>query len=467
MDARERPAVQWYVFAVASLATALLLRVSWVFPDDPHELSNAVTAFVILGVVAEAGFFRLRAEGITSSVAFVPFLAGVILFPPAWAMFVAGVAELVGETVIRRKPTIKVIHNSGKEIIAVGVAGLAYGALGGSPSYTVFGVSAVGFLAATTLYFLISEGTPVLAIALDTGSAVRDTWLRLVGSSLVYDMVAGPIAVLLAWFFIKLSLVGVLIVTVPLFFVRHVYQMNLRLEQVNADLLELMVKAIEARDPYTSGHSLRVSRLTRAIATSLGLGAKRVEEIATAALLHDVGKIYEEFAALLRKEGRLLPHEQRMMQSHPVRSAELVSTISTLRGAVELAVRHHHEAYNGTGYPDGLVGEDIPIGSRIIAIADTVDAMTTDRPYRQAMPYSRVTEELRSYAGRQFDPALVELFCTDPQIQAVVETHLPFPNHGQLKTVGETFDDLRRALGQLPSAITDAPATRWSRKTGV
>jgi HD-GYP domain-containing protein (c-di-GMP phosphodiesterase class II) len=145
------------------------------------------------------------------------------------------------------------------------------------------------------------------------------------------------------------------------------------------------------------------------MARDLGLSTKQLDQIESAALLHDVGKIYEEFAPLLRKEGKLTPDERMLMQRHPARSAELAATIGEFRGPVALAIRHHHENYDGSGYPDGLARESIPLTSRIIMIADTMDAMTTDRPYRKALTFERVLEELRKFSGKQFDPKLVDL----------------------------------------------------------
>src|SRR5439155_13497963 len=145
-----------------------------------------------------------------------------------------------------------------------------------------------------------------------------------------------------------------------------------------------------------------------------------LDSIKRAALLHDVGKIYEEFAPLLRKDGRLSPEEMMIMRSHVVRSAQLVATATRLRGTVEAMIRHHHENYDGSGYPDGLSGEQIPMGARIIMIADTVDAMTTDRPYRKALSLQRAIEELKKYAGVQFDPKLVELVSRSPGIRRLL-----------------------------------------------
>jgi putative nucleotidyltransferase with HDIG domain len=226
---------------------------------------------------------------------------------------------------------------------------------------------------------------------------------------------------LFAFLFIALGLWGLVLVLVPIFFVRHEMHQNLQLEQTNRELLVLMVKSIEARDPYTSGHSVRVSSYAKALARALALPAKEVEQIETAALLHDVGKIYEEFAVILRKAGRLSEDERALMRSHPVKSAELVSTISSLRGYVEGCVRAHHENFDGSGYPDGLVGNEIPVGARIIMVADTADAMMTSRPYRDALKFEQVQEELDRYSGTQFDPEVVNAFRLNASIRRQIE----------------------------------------------
>ena len=379
-----------------------------------------MAALFALSILAEVFSFRLQVGSVTSSVAFVPYLATILLVGPSWAMVVAGGSELFAETVLRRKPFIKVLHNTSKELLAVGVAGWTYLTLGGTVGLRSFDLGISAFIASVFIYFFLSTGATTVAISLSGRDSFSANWRRVVGSSLVYDAFSSSLAVLLAFLYVQFEIAGLLLVIIPLFFVRHTYHVNLELEQVNRDLLELMVKAIEQRDPYTSGHSLRVSLYARALAQAAGLSAKQVENVETAALLHDVGKIHEEYAPLLRKEGRLTPEEFALMKNHPVRSHELVKTVSRFRGDVELAVRHHHEDHNGRGYPDGLSGDAIPLGARIIRIADTTDAMTTDRPYRRAMSYERVVAELREYAGIQFDPELVEAFCQSTALRALL-----------------------------------------------
>ena len=176
----------------------------------------------------------------------------------------------------------------------------------------------------------------------------------------------------------------------------------------------MMVANLEARDPYTSGHSRRVARNAKIIARAVGLSSRQVDRIGVAALLHDVGKIHEVFAPLLRKPDRLTAEEWAIMQTHPIKSAELVAKVSQLADALG-PVRHHHENWDGSGYPDGLAGDEIPLGARIIMFADTVDAMTTDRPYRRAMAPEQVRDEFIRQRGRQFDPEICDRLLASPQ----------------------------------------------------
>jgi len=314
----------------------------------------------------------------------------------------------------------------------VALGDLAYGALGGHVGSDRFEFNFLAFVALVLVFWAVNQGSVSLAVSLTSDISVRESWARIAGGSPLYDLVSSSLAILLSFLFIRLQIPGLAVLVLPLFFIRHVYQMNLQAERANRELLELMVKAIEARDPYTSGHSVRVAEYARSMARELGLAPKQVDDVATAALLHDVGKIYEEFAPLLRKEGRLTPEERMLMQAHPVRSADLAGTIAEFRGKVQTHIRNHHENYDGTGYPDGLKGEEIPIGSRIIMIADTIDAMTTDRPYRKALTLQRAFDELRKLAGQQFDPKLVELVSKSPSIRRLLGpqlatdgTHLP------------------------------------------
>ena len=414
--------------AVGAAALGILLATSWYIPSLSESVFwNALIAFTILGIASDSSFLpnpRISTARVGSSVVFIPFLAAAMLFAPPWPMAIALVTGLVSQLIVRRKSLIRAAFNTAQYMLGVGLGGLVYRALGGHVGFDTVQLNLQAFLALVVVFFIINHGAVSLAVSFTTDTSPREAWRGIAGGLLPYDMISSSLAIVLAYLFIKFQIVGLTVLVLPLFFVRHMYRMNLQLEQANKELLELMVKAIEARDPYTSGHSVRVSEYARSMARELGLPAKHVDDIATAALLHDVGKIHEDFAPLLRKAGRLTPEERMLMQAHPVRSADLAGTIAEFRGRVQTDIRNHHENYDGTGYPDGLKGEGIPIGARIIMVADTIDAMTTDRPYRKALTLAKALEEIARHSGRQFDPQLVDLVAKSPSIRRLLGPQL-------------------------------------------
>ena len=178
--------------------------------------------------------------------------------------------------------------------------------------------------------------------------------------------------------------------------------------EAQAKALEQLGAAVEATDPYTHGHSRRVARNSWLIATRMGLGREEVARIRTAAAVHDVGKL-ETPTSVLRKRGPLTHEEFEVIKRHPVDGARMAAVL----GDAELTsiVRHHHERLDGTGYPSGLSGEAIPLGARIIAVADTFDAITSARPYRPARSHKKAIDILKFEAGVRLDPSVVRAFC--------------------------------------------------------
>jgi hypothetical protein len=174
-------------------------------------------------------------------------------------------------------------------------------------------------------------------------------------------------------------------------------------------LLERLVAEIETRDPYLHGHSRRVARHSWMIAKRMGLPRAEVARIRTAAAIHDVGKVRTP-TAILHKAGSLNEEEYAVIKRHPADGAEMVSALGDER--LTAIVRHHHERLDGSGYPLGLAGEEVPLGARIVAVADTFDAITSSRPYRPASPQKRAIDILKGEAGSKLDPAVVQAFCS-------------------------------------------------------
>ena len=208
------------------------------------------------------------------------------------------------------------------------------------------------------------------------------------------------------------------------------------------EVLQHLATALETKDPYTHGHSTRVERLVSQTAAVLELSEEETVELCTAAALHDVGKIRIP-ASILRKPERLTIDEQLIVQEHASIGAWMVAGVSN--GSIVASVKHHHERWDGNGYPDGLSGDDIPLFARIIAVADAYDAMTSTRPYRPSLDRRQAIEELQNQSGRQFDPAVVDAFLhTAPR-------KIPLPAILGLGLIGRM---LRRA-------------TAWATRTGA
>ncbi len=198
------------------------------------------------------------------------------------------------------------------------------------------------------------------------------------------------------------------------------------------EAVRAIISALEAKDPYTHGHSIRVSEYALLIGEGLGLSQEELFNLELGALLHDIGKIGTPEHILL-KPGRLTKEEFEIMKKHPVQSAEILSHIELLKEVVPI-VKYHQERIDGRGYPDGLKGEDIPLLSRIVYIADAFDAMTSDRPYRKALPLEHAYDELLRCRGEQFDPKLVSIFIEAHQSKKSLkhESHI-FPRKQKRK----------------------------------
>lgn len=384
-----------------------------------------VGCFVVIAFLLDRTALPLRI-GAHGSISFVMHMAAAILFGGFWGGLAAGLSAGFAQT-LRSSPAQKVVFNVAQRVLSVTLALLAYRALGGglppayllpSSSSAVIGAIqrdlALFFVFALT-YFGVNSWAVSTVVALSSGRRVRDVWNLNSRALFAYGVGSSALAMIIAWVYTLseqswgFGPYGLFFVIGPIILVRHVYGLYFQLQDSGQELLQVMVKAIEARDPYTSGHSVRVSEMSRLIASELDLSSKEVEQIETAALLHDVGKIHEEFAPLLRKESRLTPEETAIMQTHSTKSAELVGIISKFKGFIQDSVRHHHERWDGQGYPAGIAGEAIPLGARIILVCDTIDAMTTDRPYRKRLGLDIVIAELQKCKGTQFDPELVDV----------------------------------------------------------
>lgn len=466
--------VRGYVFVIVLLAAGALLggwSIGVPFPGLWPLVSFAVVAFLL---DQSGGELRIEASGSTS---FVVHLAAGALFGPFWGGITAGVSTALTQ-ILEQRPLVKGVFNASQRLVSVAGGLLLVHWFGGAiPLFDFSSVTVsagaqlkaqlTSFLVYAGFYFAFNTGAVSVAVALSSGRRVLEVWNLNARGVLGYDVVASFLAVVLAWLYtwseqvFGFGAIGFVITLAPILVIRHIYGLYRRLQSSGRELLDLMVKAIEARDPYTSGHSIRVATLAKTIAQEIKMSIEEVDQVYTAAILHDVGKIHEEFAPLLRKDSKLSPEETALLQTHPLKSAELVGIISSFRGPILDAVRSHHERWDGGGYPDGMAGEEIPLGARIIMISDTTDAMTTDRPYRKRLPIEAVVSELQKYRGSQFDPKLVDAVINSVTVRRVM-AELSAGNAAQADPIAEPTGGSKRVLpgGSIPRGRPSWPRMR-------
>ncbi len=415
-------AINLFVGVIALIAAASLLIVPWeaLRPLWGVEFAGFAT-LLAFGLISESQTNRVAVAKSTgqSSIVFIPLWASVVLFGPAPTVLFMVVTGIIGETLIRRKEPIKAIFNVCHWIIAVVAGGLVYQSLGGIPLAfqstggavgADLGAQIVPFVAFGAVFMAINVTSVSAAIAISDGVSVRQIAPMVLahsGMNLLYDLLLSPIAIALAYLYLAADVLGLAVFLLPLLAIRHAYQVNLRLQDANRDLLRALVKAIETRDPYTSGHSVRVAALAKLIGRELGLQRRQLDMIETAALLHDIGKIDAVYSEILRKPAELSEDERQIIESHVTKGIELLKSVSSFPDDVLASIRYHHERMDGKGYPEGIRGRQIPMGARIIKVCDAVDAMLSDRPYRDALSLTAVREQLVIHSGTQFDPEIV------------------------------------------------------------
>ncbi len=415
--------IRIYVGTLLLVALGAAAMVYLMSPTITRDFVRAAAVFAALSAVCEMLAWKKAARSESGSISFLPILASVIV-APNWATVAAVSIATLAVQIANRRVLIKAVFNVVQATLWVALSILAYNFLGGESLLVAPRPQLVAFVASLIVFAIVNSGALAGVIALSENESFWNLWWGRARVTVFFDLLTLPGVYVFAYCYVHWGPLGASFLVIPSLVIRSLYKVNWELQQANQELLQLMVAAIEARDPYTSGHSRRVARNSRLIAQAIGLREKQVERVAVAALLHDVGKIHEVFAPILSKPGRLTAEENAIMQTHPIKSEELVRTVSQLKDVVG-PIRNHHENWDGTGYPDGLVGDAIPIASRIIMFADTIDAMTTDRPYRAALTEAQVRAEFVKLRARQFDPSICDQLLSSPIYQKLFDQDVP------------------------------------------
>ncbi len=406
------------------LAGMALYAYSWA--HFPPQFSWQFVLLAAAVLLSENYAFSIEPYSI--SLAFPLAMAAAVLGGPV----VGSTIAVLGCTNLRElregKPLSRVLFNVGQLALSTGLAALTYQALGGrflqaaDGSFSGWGLvdfpgtllpMAVAALVCVVANMLLTATGMSLLTGLPLGNTVA-TMVTLMPTQLALAFVGYLIAGTLA-----ISALALPLFVAPLVVAQQLYRRYADMKTAFVDTIRSLVGALEAKDPYTRGHSERVAEYAATLGLALGLSHREIERLEYAALLHDLGKLAVP-SAILVKPGRLLPEEMDLILEHPARGSRMIAGIPPLRDLAE-AVAQHHEWHDGSGYPDGLVGEQTLLAARILSVVDCFDAMTTTRAYRPALSHDQAIAELIRAAGTQFDPEIVRIFI-DARVGRAVET---------------------------------------------
>ena len=402
--------------AIALVAATLVFGAYGAIALPPPEGQVATPGAILLGMafwtvltVISSALPVQMPRGTQQAVSFAPILAATFLGGPA----VGGWVAAIGTTELRelrgRVPWYGTLANHAAAVAPAIGAGIAYEAVlavgGRSPeSISIFIAAMIG----GAVYYGLNEIITSAFVALRTGRSfpivVVDGWR----SSAVNNLALVPLAWLMALVF-ELTWWATLLFAVPLYITRIGYQRFIEMRLMFTQTITALAEAVDKRDPFTARHSQNVKSIAVEIGRAMRLSDADLEALEWGGLLHDVGKIGVPDAVLLKAE-RLNKDERMVMNSHPVLGAEIISPVERLAPELPI-IRHHHEWFNGSGYPDRLIGDEIPMLARILHVADAFEAMTAARPYRMTpLTAEQALSELRKFAGIQFDPVIVDAF---------------------------------------------------------
>ncbi|MFE9599117.1 HD-GYP domain-containing protein [Streptomyces hokutonensis] len=334
-------------------------------------------------------------------------LAAAFLLPPPAAALVPLPGALFSH-VDEGSPWLRRCWRAAQLALAVWAAGRVHWALGGRNAVVAsdFPYALLPALAAVLAFCLVLTVLDGGILALAERMPLRRAWRGLFPRSLAPIGVHGLAGLMMAVLWRSpYGPVAALLVLLPMGVSWWVFAQYHREHAAHQATIRALVQAVDIKDGYTRGHSERVGQASMMIARQLGMDDSRVEVLRFAGILHDVGKLGVP-TRLLRKDGPLTPEERRVIELHPEYGHEIVRGIGFL-GEARAAVLHHHERLDGSGYPYGLLGSQIPESARVVAVADAFDAMTSTRSYRRARPVSAALAELERCAGAQFDPRMV------------------------------------------------------------
>ena len=463
-----------YIAGVVTLSAFALLVATLVFhPEDgiaisisalgqgalaPSQLQilGGIAFWTLVTLVASAVPVRLP-RGSHQAVSLAPVVAAMSLGGPA----VAGWVAAIGTTEMRElRGTIpwygSLANHAGATLpaIAGGIVQFSILKVAGASGEWALVANFVGTIVGATVVFGLNVVIAAGVLALRTGQRFTSVVLGDSRETLFNNLALAPLGWLMAVVY-SLQWWAALLFALPLYATRQASQRFVEMREMFTQTIGALAEAVDKRDPYTARHSHRVKEIAVDMGRVMRVSDAELEALEWGGLLHDVGKIGVPDAVLL-KQDRLNREERMIMNSHPVLGAQIIAPVTKLAAELPI-IRHHHEWYNGSGYPDRLIGDEIPKLARVLHVADAFEAMTAARPYRMTpLTSEQALAELRKFAGVQFDPVMVDAFVRTSHVEGVPDAGRP-EGPRQIPLLAQAADRMTAARAEATAA---APAER-------
>lgn len=395
-----------YYFIVVALGVFLALRF---FPEARVDSWAPLLWWLGFSILADLSPILLPGSRAYITVSSALDYAAIVVFGPVVAAMISTISTVITSlTTSRKTAPHKVLFNACLFIVTIMASGFIFRMAGGRPTPNISQL-VLPMMACGITYFLIDTFGVSIIVALSQKLNAWRIWQRTYLWTTITHLVGFvPLGAIIVVIFMHIGIPGVALFLVPLMLARYSFKLYTDMREIHMETVKALTSAIDASDPFTRGHSERVTRYAVAIAREMRLPERRIQALEYAGFLHDMGKIGIQHDILL-KPGALTDAEWKEMRQHPTVGARIVADLDFLTGARDV-VLYHHERYDGKGYPEGLSGEAIPLEARIAKVADAFDAMMSDRPYRASLGLEKAVDELVKGKGSEFDPQVVDAF---------------------------------------------------------
>ncbi len=407
-------------FLSVYLVTILSFIVPIISGEMNFEVSNYanIILFIVLTAITESVTVSFKSMSFSTS--FAVTIASYILFGPFQCMMILIIGFLcriirVNEDVYGYKykhvlntPLYGTLFNCCALILPVIIGNYFYEILGGVFNFNSIMRNIGPLIVFCIMFILVNSLIMSILMSIMTNKNILFCFVSNIRMGILNSVVMIPIGILLALVFVKYGYIGTIFTVFPILLIRYTLLLYTNSKSQFIETVDALMNAIDARDKYTEGHSRRVAEISVAIGKELKYNQWSIEELNIAAMLHDVGKIGIS-DTILNKPGKLTEEEFNTIKEHPQIGVSIIKDIKNI-DYVHSIVRNHHERYDGKGYPDGKKGDELPLNVYIVQLADAVDAMASDRPYRKGLSVDIIVDEIIKYSGTQFHPIVAEAY---------------------------------------------------------